>query len=225
MSAQLKFGKWRVDSPLHFTGVEITIGANMCETRVVQDAYLKKVTPITIDRSKKEDLDIPLNAREHHQLRGLIGSLQWPAAQSMPHGSASVSLLQASAGKPCLRDIVEANKTWRFVEEFGQGPLRFVTLTDKIEDMVLGVYTDASWGSRPAGSSQGGYYLFAIDPEGIEKGVARPLVRLDWAIRKLRRVAKSSLSAETQAAAEAVDALEWAVVFFAVILDPDAQNQ
>ena len=64
--------------------------------------------------------------------------------------------------------------------------------------------------------------MFAMDPEGVEKGVARPLVCSGWASRKLRRIAKSPLSAEIQAAADAVDALEWAVVFLAVILDPDA---
>ena len=77
-----------------------------------------------------------------------------------------------------------------------------------LADVRLGVYTDAAWANRSDQSSQGGYLIFAIDEDGIVNGNTKPLVVLDWASRKIKRVCRSSLSAEAQAACVAVDALE-----------------
>ena len=46
---------------------------------------------------------------------------------------------------------------------------------------------------------------------------------LDWRSFKLQRIARSSLSAETQAAATAADSLEFAKLFWPLMLMPDAQ--
>lgn len=83
------------------------------------------------------------------------------------------------------------------------------------------MYTDATWANRAGNSSQGGYHLFVIDDEGIGSGAARCLVCVHWASHKLARMCRSSLATEARAAAFAVDALEWANVFFALILDAD----
>ena len=47
------------------------------------------------------------------------------------------------------------------------------------------------------------------------------MIILDWCSRKLTRVSRSSLAAEAQAAANAVDALGWAKVMMAMIVRPD----
>ena len=47
-----------------------------------------------------------------------------------------------------------------------------------------------------------------------------PRVILDWSSKKLVRMRRSSLSAEAQSAANAIDMLEWAKVFMASILWP-----
>ena len=99
--------------------------------------------------------------------------------------------------------------------------MSFMPFVTCLADVRLGVYTDAAWANRSDHSSQGGYLIFAIDEDGIVNGNTKPLVVLDWASRKLKRVRRSSLSAEAQAACVAVDALEWAKVFIALILQPD----
>ena len=55
-----------------------------------QQAYVQKIKPLTLS-----DLDenCELTVEELTMLRGLLGALQWPATQTSPHLSASVSFL------------------------------------------------------------------------------------------------------------------------------------
>ena len=75
--------------------------------------------------------------------------------------------------------------------------------------------------NRADHSSQGGFLVFAIDEDGISNGTTKPLVVLDWASRRLRRVCRSSLAAEAQAACVSVDALEWTKLFIPLLIHPD----
>lgn len=77
-----------------------------------------------------------------------------------------------------------------FFKETADTPLRFLKIADVVGGAGFGFYTDAT---RPDGSSQGGYCLFAIKPERLEKGMAGP----------------------SMAAVNATNSLEWAVVFWA----------
>ena len=61
---------------------------------------MHKVLPITIDKRRKAEPNDPLTPGEHTKLRALMGALQLPAGQCMPHGAATVSLLAAEFGKP-----------------------------------------------------------------------------------------------------------------------------
>ena len=72
------------------------------------------------------------------------------------------------------------------------------------------VYTDAAWAVCPDGSSQDGMVIFVASKQETESGKLFPLTVLDWSSKRLTRVCRSSLSAETQAAANAVDELDWA---------------
>ena len=86
--------------------------------------------------------------------------------------------------------------------------------------MRSGVYTDAAWAVRPDSTSQGGYLLFVGGHEEIEAGYAMKLTVVDWCSKKLQRICRSSLSAESQAATQAIDALEWTKVFWAAMVWP-----
>jgi hypothetical protein len=73
--------------------------------------------------------------------------------------------------------------------------------------------SDAAWATRPDGSSQGGRLVLAVHPKAFRDETVRYSI-LDWKSYKLQRVARSSLHAETQAAAEGADALEFCKVFW-----------
>merc|ERR1712148_115696 len=69
----------------------------------------------------------------------------------------------------------------------------------ELQSVQMIVYTDASFANLPGGSSQLGYVVFIADAKGNSTPIA-------WASKKARRVARSTLTAETLAAVEGVDA-------------------
>ena len=77
----------------------------------------------------------------------------------------------------------------------------------------MGTFTDAAWAVRPEGSSQGGYLLFFADRELLD-GKEAKLSIMDWKSWKLKRKVRSSLAAESQALADAVDSLNYLRSFF-----------
>ena len=73
--------------------------------------------------------------------------------------------------------------------------------------------------ARPDGSSQGGY-LVLLAPRHILETKEDVYHILDWKSSKLPRVARSSLSAEAQAAGLASDATEFACRYYEHLLHP-----
>ena len=56
--------------------------------------------------------------------------------------------------------MLELNKGLRFIEASADVGLTFDAIADALKDVRLGIYLDASWATRPDGSSQGGYMIF-----------------------------------------------------------------
>ena len=75
-------------------------------------------------------------------------------------------------------------------------------------------YCDASYGNLPDGSSQGGYIIFLAD----ERGSVSPIC---WSSRKLRRVCRSTVAAETMAMLDAIDACIWLSHIISEVVDCD----
>ena len=69
-------------------------------------------------------------------------------------------------------------------------------------------YTDASWGSRPDGSSQIAYFVFCA-PWVYLQGQRSMLTPVSWTSSKSQRVCRSSLAAEIQGIAEGQDELDY----------------
>ena len=81
------------------------------------------------------------------------------------------------------------------------------------------MFSDAAWGVRPDGSSQGGYLVYASS-HALTEGQEAPVGIIEWKSWKLSRTCRSSLSAESQAMADAVDILNFIRLFFADCLHP-----
>ena len=183
------------------------------------DKYIHHIKPITIDKVRKQMVDEPLLDKEVAQLRSLLGALAWPATQCIPMLSASVSLLQAAMSSPKIADLAEANKILRFAKEaVGRYEMK-IHQHGNLKDLQLGAYTDAAWAVRPDGS-QGRFVIFAASKDQVMSARPFELTVIDWASRRLTRVCRSSLSAETQAAANAVDELEWTRTVWHLMLRP-----
>ena len=69
---------------------------------------------------------------------------------------------------------------------------------------VVVTYTDAGWTTRPDGTSQGGQLVFIANHELLQGRVSN-MSLISWHSSRLRRVARSSSAAETQATADGCD--------------------
>jgi len=87
---------------------------------------------------------------------------------------------------------------------FDQG-LYFPPMKNKC---TLVTFTDASWATRHDSSSQGGQITLLME-EGALSGCKTPFHVISWSSRRLKRVARSSTSAETQMCANALDLHEF----------------
>ncbi len=220
LARRFRFGNWSFGEKMQFCGAEVTQSLDFETISISMDDYVKSVKPISIAKHRKTMSEDPCNENEKKQLRALIGAVAWPANQCLPQASASTSLLQASMASPCIKDINDANKFLRYLKEATRGFKLKVNRHGSMEDLRFGIYTDAAWAVRPDSTSQGGYLLFVANNEEIEAGYAMKLSILDWGSKKLQRICRSSLSAESQAATSAIDVLEWTKVFWAAMVWP-----
>ena len=78
-------------------------------------------------------------------------------------------------------------------------------------------FCDASYGNLSNGYSQGGNVIFLAE----ERGYASPIC---WSSRKLRRVCRSTLTAEAMAMLDAIDACIWLSHIVAEVADCDLQH-
>ena len=83
--------------------------------------------------------------------------------------------------------------------------------------MTFVVYSDASFATRSDLSSQGGYLLAMCHRDVADGRCEGHYNILDWRSWKLPRVARSTLSAESQAASEAADSLMYTSLFWNMI--------
>ena len=86
-----------------------------------------------------------------------------------------------------------------------------------IDQMSFVAFHDAGWASRPDGSSQGGYMIMACNQRLLD-GQDSQISLIEWKSWKLKRVCRSSLSAECQAMAEALDNLNFTRFFWEILL-------
>ena len=73
---------------------------------------------------------------------------------------------------------------------------------DDLRNLKSVTYNDSSFGSLKDGGSQGAFVIFIVDPAGN----CNPLM---WQSRKLRRVVKSAMAAETLVLVDAAEAAFW----------------
>jgi ribonuclease HI len=104
------------------------------------------------------------------------------------------SLSTAQSG-PLIRDLIRANKTLKALKA-DLVALKFVPM--KLYSLRLAVYSDASYANLPDGGSQGACIIFLYDSD-------KTCVPIAWASKRIKRIARSTLCAETLAAVDALD--------------------
>ena len=190
------FRMWEESGTLQYCGCDIVNNNDGILLR--QADYISKQTPITLPAARKANSSSPLTQKETTQLRALIGALQWPCTQSAPFLQCSVSQLAGKVSKATVSTIDQGNKILRMAKANSDVALQPTEMTSQ---------------------SQGGYLLCMVN-RNVTTGDEGKYNLIDWRSWKLARVARSSLSAESQATAEAADALLFACLFWRLIFNP-----
>ena len=159
-----------------------------------QNSYIKNLKSIPIENFDLS-LDTPIPEELKESLRSLSGQLNWAASVSRPDVSYQACQISTVVNNATMRDIHNANKAVRYLIN---NPVNIlVPCFSSLEDLYLEIYADAALGNLPDGASQGGYVILVTD--GFRH------VPVSWSSHKLKRVARSTLTAETLAMVDAID--------------------
>ena len=162
-----------------------------------QNHYLSNLKPIDEIKSSSKNYQPgeEITDEIEQKMRKVIGKLNWLTTMSRPDIAFHTCYMSTLMNKATQRDIVKLNKVVKFAKN---NPLRLVFSPLCIEKIQLRVYTDAAHGNLHDGGSQGGYVIFATD--GDKTAI------VDWSSHRLTRVAGNTLTAETLALTDGVDA-------------------
>ena len=200
LKANFSFREWKEDQKiLEYCGCELE-KLDDGGTCLYQTKYLEKVKPICAD--KKRSPAEMLKEREITQLRGLVGSLQWPAVQTAPHLQCSTSLLAGQVTKATVQTVLDCNRLLKFAKDNKDIGLQYRHIGSP-HDLRLLCFFDAGFSTRNDGTSQGGYVIMLVNGKLMESDEEDYYRVLDWRSFKTPRVARSSLGAEAQAGGQA----------------------
>lgn len=180
-----------------FRYIGLNIVQNEQGVTVDQNEYCKSLKSINVSAGRGIHKNMECNEEEKECFRSLVGQLGWLCTNSRPDLSYDVLELSCKVNNPRVEDLIEANKCLRKACTF-ESSMYFPELGDSSKYKLV-VYSDASHAGLPDGSSSaGGFVVFLVG----ENGNSSPLY---WESKRMRRVVKSTLAAETLAATEAVD--------------------
>jgi len=157
-----------------------------------QNDYIETLQPIELkDMSKRN-----LTNDEKLKLKALIGQIQWVSKQTRPDLAFASCDLSNRVKDSTTDDIRLANKYLRKLKN-STAQIHLPDIGD-VKKAKLYAFSDASHANLPGFKSQGGFIIFIKG----ENGHSAPIV---WTSKKVKRVVKSPLAAETLALQEAVE--------------------
>ena len=181
-----------------------------------QIPYIEKISPICLDKGRKEDVDSPLSESERTKFRSLIGALQYAAVHTRPDIAAKIGELQSLVSRARIADVIQANKV---LQEAKQNKVSLMVLPIAPELVTFCAFSDASFSSVKHTTAHQGTIVFVTTPELFQnqRAVVAPIA---WASKKIPRVVRSTLGAEAASLSNSLDRLMWIRVLWHWILDP-----
>ena len=173
-----------------------------------QAGYIDQIQPIQIDPTRSRNNSWEINDTERSQLRSACGQLLWAATQTRPDVSYAACIAGNAFTNGTVADLKLVNKTIKYMKA-NPFPLRYTKV--QLHMSMIVVFCDASFGNLKDGSSQGGHIVFITSKDGNS-------CPLTWRSKKIRRVCKSTLGAESWAMVEALESAELFIIYFVLYL-------
>ena len=161
-----------------------------------QNSFASSLNPIEVSAerlSRKHERILPA---EEKQLRSLIGQLNWLSGISRPEVSFDVSAMTSRIKDATIEDLLYCNKVLKQVQSH---PTSILFPKIDVKSMALNTFCDSSFNNLPNGGSQGAYVILLKDN-------SHNVVPIAWSSTKVRRVARSTVTAETLALLDGCDA-------------------
>jgi len=181
-------------SAFTYLGLEIQQQASYIE--LDQKKYIEQLSPIDIpDRALKTR---NLSSEEKNLLKSKLGQILWVSNHSRPDVSFQVCLISSGIKEATIQDFYDCNQVINKLKK------RDVSVKHhslgNLKNLKFVLFSDASHKNLYNGASQGGYIVFI---KSDDSEFATPLI---WSSKKLKRIVRSTLFAETYALLEAIDA-------------------
>ena len=208
---KLPFGDYRTFT-IRYTGVEIRQNPNTMEIEVGQENYIENLEHVetkTLGNASTSLTDPSI-------LRTCAGQLAWVSNSTRPEQAFLASYLKGVQDKGKVEHVHLYNKAVREMKT-RKICLKFPSHVP-VKDWHIVCIADAGWCTRANGESQGGYIL-CLTTKDIMKNKEPPVWIVDWSSKKLRRVVRSSVAAETMSGQNGLDAIEWIQSLLAEILE------
>ena len=155
------------------------------EITLDQINYAENLKPINdIDKTKTKEL-----------LQSQIGKLLWMSGQTRPDIAFDVCQLGTNFKNCDGQDIKYANKITTHIK---QDPVQITYQHLGNDDLKILIFADASHRNLVDGGSQLGYLILLVGNNG-------KCSLINWQSKRIKRVVRSTLAAETLALSEAVD--------------------
>ena len=203
MSTVFEIGT-QTSAPMKFIGMNIEENEDYT-INFDQKDYLKDLH--TEEKKLNGDKYRNLTQQEQREFRGMVGQLNWIASRTDPMIAFDVCQLSTKLSQATVADYRYASKV---IQKASTGnTLHFCALEPPL---FLLAYSDASYANLPDGGSQGGYIVFLAD----KKEHVSPIT---WSSRKLRRICRSTITAETMATLDTIDVCTWLNHMFKEVFD------
>ena len=171
------------------------------------------------NKTRRQQVNAPLNEQEKTQFRGLIGQMGWITRQSRPDLMVNVSMASQSMGAPKVKDVIQLNKAVKMLKETADAKWKFKTSNLKLEDCVVFAFTDSSFANTEQLKSQCGYVLGLTSSE-MKDGKEVPIYILETYSGSVKRVCRSTLAAEANGFLAGAEAAEYVRMLLYEMINP-----